>query len=162
MSGTVRWQAAAIVLALGLSILGLPIPVRAQAAPGENAQPLPLPPLPPPPPQAAPLRSGADLSLDTAVLQGLDKVTARIVTVEAPVGEPVHFGSLEIIARACKKRRPEDQPESAAFLDIWELRPGEPAASLFRGWMFASSPALSAMEHPVYDLWVMDCRNQRH
>jgi hypothetical protein len=102
-----------------------------------------------------------ELSFDTAVLQGLDKVTAKVVTIEAPVGEPVHFGTLEIVARACKKRRPEDQPESAAFLDVWELRPGEPAAGLFRGWMFASSPALSAMEHPVYDIWVLDCRNAR-
>ena len=105
--------------------------------------------------------SGAEPSFDTAVLQGLDKVTARVVTIEAPVGEPVRFGALEIVARACKKRRPEDQPESAAFLDIWELRPGEPAAGLFRGWMFASSPALSAMEHPVYDIWVLDCRNHK-
>lgn len=112
------------------------------------------PPLPPVPP----LGAGTDLSFDMAVLQGLDKVTARVVTVEAPVGAPVHFGNLEIIVRACKKRRPEDQPESAAFLDIWELRKDQPAAGLFRGWMFASSPALSAMEHPVYDIWVLDCR----
>ncbi|MGE5505368.1 MAG: DUF2155 domain-containing protein [Actinomycetota bacterium] len=111
-----------------------------------------------PPPSAAGV---PELSFDTAVLQGLDKVTAKVVTIEAPVGEPVRFGTLEIVARACKKRRPEDLPESAAFLDVWELRPGEPAAGLFRGWMFASSPALSAMEHPVYDIWVLDCRNAR-
>lgn len=103
--------------------------------------------------------AGVDLPFDIAILQGLDKVTARVVTIEAPVGVPVHVGALEIVARACKKRRPEDQPESAAFLDIWELRPDLPAAGLFRGWMFASSPALSAMEHPVYDIWVLDCRN---
>ncbi|MBI3446708.1 MAG: DUF2155 domain-containing protein [Magnetospirillum sp.] len=115
---------------------------------------------PAPAPANPPQLNGAELSYDTAVLQGLDKVTARVVNVEAPVGAPVHFGSLEIIVRACKKRRPEDQPESAAFLDIWELRPGQPAAGLFRGWMFASSPALSAMEHPVYDLWVLDCRGK--
>ncbi len=111
-------------------------------------------------PAAPPQMSGTDLSFDTAVLQGLDKVTARVVTVEAPVGAPVHVGALEIIVRACKKRRPEDQPESAAFLDIWELRKDQPAAALFRGWMFASSPALSAMEHPVYDIWVLDCRGK--
>lgn len=111
-------------------------------------------------PAAPPQISGADLSFDTAVLQGLDKVTARVVTVEAPVGAPVHVGALEIIVRACKKRRPEDQPESAAFLDIWELRKDQPAAALFRGWMFASSPALSAMEHPVFDIWVLDCRGK--
>jgi len=93
-----------------------------------------------------------------AVLQGLDKVTARVTTIEAPVGEVVHFGTLEIIARTCEKRPPEEPPESASFLDIWEVRPGEPAVSVFRGWMFASSPALSAMEHPVYDVWVLDCR----
>ena len=93
-----------------------------------------------------------------AVLQGLDKVTARVSTIEAPVGRTVRFGTLEIIARACDKRPPEEPPESAAFLDIWEVRRGEAAASLFRGWMFASSPALSAMEHPVYDVWILDCR----
>lgn len=98
-----------------------------------------------------------ELSMDVAVLQGLDKVTAHVVTIEAPVGRPVHFGTLEIIARACKKRRPEESPESAAFLDVWELRQNQPAQSLFRGWMFASSPALSAMEHPVYDIRVLDC-----
>jgi hypothetical protein len=100
-----------------------------------------------------------DIVFDTAVLQGLDKVTGRVVTIEAPIGSEVRFGTLEIIVRTCRKRPPEDQPESAAFLDIWETRPGEPAVSLFRGWMFASSPALSALEHPVYDIWVLDCDN---
>lgn len=96
---------------------------------------------------------------DTAILQGLDKVTARVVRIEAPVGKTVKFGTLEIIARSCDKRPPEDPPESAAFLDIWEVRRGDPAASIYRGWMFASSPALTAMEHPVYDVWVLDCIN---
>ena len=96
---------------------------------------------------------------DTAVLQGLDKVTARVSTVEARIGDTVTFGALEIIVRTCDKRPPEDPPESAAFLDIWEVQPGESAVSLFRGWMFASSPALSALEHPVYDIWVLDCKN---
>jgi len=102
-----------------------------------------------------------ELTLDTAVLQGLDKVTAHVVTIEVPVGSPVRFGTLEIIARACKKRRPEESPESAAFLDVWELRQNQPAQSVFRGWMFASSPALSAMEHPVYDIRVLDCEKGR-
>ena len=97
---------------------------------------------------------------NTAVLQGLDKVTARVSTIEAPVGDSIKFGALEIIARTCDKRPPEETPESAAFLDVWEVRPGEPAASVYRGWMFASSPALAAMEHPVYDVWVLDCKNE--
>jgi len=94
-----------------------------------------------------------------AVLQGMDKVTARVSTILAPVGQTVRFGSLEIIVRQCDKRPPEETPESAAFVDIWEVRPGEAAADLFRGWMFASSPALNALEHPVYDVWVIDCKN---
>lgn len=102
--------------------------------------------------------AGAE-TYNTAVLQGLDKVTARVSTIDAPVGDSVKFGALEIIARTCDKRPPEETPESAAFLDIWEVKQGEPAISVFRGWMFASSPALSALEHPVYDVWVLDCKN---
>lgn len=102
--------------------------------------------------------AGAD-PYSTAILQGLDKVTARVSTLEAPLGDTVKFGALEIIVRKCDKRPPEETPESAAFLDVWEVRPGEPAVSIYRGWMFASSPALSALEHPVYDVWVLDCAN---
>lgn len=100
-------------------------------------------------------------SYDTAILQGLDKVTARVLTIEAQLGETKKLGALEIIVRACDKRPPEETPESAAFMDVWEVRPGEPAKNIFRGWMFASSPALSALEHPVYDVWVLDCKNTK-
>ena len=93
------------------------------------------------------------------LLQGLDKVTARITTIEAPLNKPVRFGTLEITARRCFKRPPEESPESAAFLEIRELREDEAPQQLFVGWMFASSPALSALEHPVYDVWVKDCLN---
>ncbi len=101
---------------------------------------------------------GAALAADTAILQGLDKITARISAIKAPIGQPVRFGTLEITARACDKRPPEEPPESAAYLEIRELRPGEPPARVFAGWMFASSPALSALEHPVYDVSVVDCQ----
>ena len=74
-----------------------------------------------------------DLVFDTAILQGLDKVTGRVVSIEAPVGSSVHFGTLEIIVRTCRKRPPEENPETAAFLDVWEIKTGEAAASLFRG-----------------------------
>ena len=93
-----------------------------------------------------------------AVLQGLDKVTARISRVEAPVDQEVTFGSLRIMARTCRKRPPEETPESAAFLEIHDQKPGEQAQSLFSGWMFASSPALNPLHHPVYDVWVIDCK----
>ena len=103
----------------------------------------------------APLAAQAQ---SVAVLQGLDKVTARISTFQAPIDLPVRFGTLEIIARVCNKRPPEDPPESTAFLEINEARSGEAARRLFAGWMFASSPALHALEHPVYDVWVIDCK----
>ncbi len=92
-----------------------------------------------------------------AVLQGLDKVTARVSAIEAPLNRVVRFGTLEITVRACHKTPPEEPPESAAFLEIRDVKPGEQGIDLFVGWMFASSPALSALEHPVYDVWVLDC-----
>lgn len=96
--------------------------------------------------------------MQTAVLQGLDKVTARVSRIEVPVGGGVvTFGALEISADACYKRPPEETPESAAFLRIAEQRTGESAETIFSGWMFASSPALSALENAVYDVWVIDC-----
>ena len=96
---------------------------------------------------------------DIAVLQGLDKVTARVSTFNASIGAIIKFGTLEIVVRKCDKRPPEETPESAAFIDVWDVRPDEVIVSVFRGWMFASSPALAAMEHPVYDVWILDCKN---
>jgi hypothetical protein len=94
-----------------------------------------------------------------ALLEGLDKITARVSKFEAPVGAPVQFGTLAIRVRDCEKSPPEDTPESAAFVEIDETRPGELIRNrVFSGWMFASSPALSALEHPVYDVTLLDCR----
>lgn len=98
---------------------------------------------------------------DTVVLQGLDKVTARVWTFDVPIGQAVRFGSLEIIPRFCDYRPPEEPPESAAFLDIYESRQGEEKADLFHGWMFGSSPALNALEHAVYDVWVVGCKTSQ-
>jgi len=95
----------------------------------------------------------------SALLQGLDKVTARISSFEAPIGADVRFGTLDIVVKRCVKAPPEESPESAAFIEIKEVRPEEAPRVLFSGWMFASSPALSALEHPVYDVWVKDCLN---
>lgn len=102
-----------------------------------------------------------DLVGDGVLLQALDKVTARITEIKAPLGEPVRFGSLEITAYRCLKRPPEEPPESKALLEIRDARPGELGTVLLRGWMFASSPALNALEHPVYDVWVKDCLNAK-
>jgi hypothetical protein len=94
----------------------------------------------------------------TVIMQGLDKTTARVKKFDVPINGTVKFGSLEITARNCKKNPPEETPESAAFLIVDEVRPNENKKMLFSGWMFASSPALSALEHPVYDVWVLDCK----
>lgn len=102
--------------------------------------------------------AAASIPGTAAMLQGLDKVTARISALEAPINKPVRFGSLEIVVRACNKRPVEETPESAAFVEIIEQLPGEAPKALFSGWMFASSPALNPLEHPVYDIWVTDCK----
>jgi hypothetical protein len=105
---------------------------------------------------AAPARAAM-----VAVLQGLDKTTARISTIEAPLDRSVRFGGLLITARACIKRPPEEPPETSVFLEIDDVKPGASTVTvtrIFSGWMFKSSPALSALEDPVYDVTVLDCR----
>lgn len=93
----------------------------------------------------------------SAKLQWLDKVTARTSTFTIAVGETKAMGSLRITLRACKENPPIEPPEAAAFLEVAEIKPGEQAEPVFSGWMFASSPALSAMENPIYDVWVLSC-----
>ena len=94
----------------------------------------------------------------TAVLGGLDKVTARVSKFTAPKDKHVRFKTLRILVRECFKRPPEETPETSVFLEIIDLRPGGKPLRVFTGWMFASSPALSALEHPTYDVWVIDCK----
>ncbi len=98
-------------------------------------------------------------------LRAIDKITARTTTFQANVGSTVKFGSLYIKVQSCRKAPPIEQPESASFLQVWEVKeePGQAegqqgkAEWVFSGWMFASSPALSYMDHPIYDVWVLDC-----
>jgi hypothetical protein len=108
------------------------------------------------------IAAGAARAETIAVLQGLDKTTARVSKFDAPVGQAVRFGTLVITVRACIKHPPEEEPESAAFLQIDEVRPGDRnsvvSQQVFSGWMFASSPALSALENPIYDIGVLDCK----
>jgi len=128
------------------------------APPPEKAAPAP------PVQKAPPATTAAVPAATVAVLQGLDKTTARVSTVEAPLGEAIRFGTLVIKARACVKKPPEEPPDTAAFLEIDEARPlGEQSTDvqhLFSGWMFAQSPSLSTLEHPVYDVTVLDCKTE--
>jgi hypothetical protein len=93
----------------------------------------------------------------TARLRMLDKVTARTSTFDVRIDTTVRFGPLYIRPRACRKSSPLEAPESAAFLQIWEVTPKQDAQWIFSGWMFSSSPALSSMDNPIYDVWVLDC-----
>ena len=102
------------------------------------------------------------LETNTVVLRTIDKVSARSGTFDIPVGKTMKFGnSLFIRTEVCRKSSPLDKPESASFLRIWERKPSQDKSVwIFSGWMFASSPSLSAMDHPVYDVWVIECKNK--
>lgn len=91
-----------------------------------------------------------------AKLRVLDKITARTTTVDVKLDQTASFAALRVTLRACRENPPTEAPESAAFLEITEQAP-DGARKVFSGWMFASSPALSAMEHAVYDVWVLSC-----
>lgn len=99
------------------------------------------------------------ISEPVALLLGLDKITARVSKFEAPVGTPVRFGTLRIVVRACDKNPPDKRPENVAFLQIERIWPGETPVRIFSGWMFSSSPALSALENPIYDVSVLSCKS---
>lgn len=88
----------------------------------------------------------------------LDKITAESHSFDLAVGKTVKFGSIRIRPMTCKKAPPIEEPESVSFLQIWEQLPDGANEWIFSGWMFASSPSLSAMDHPVYDVWVLDCK----
>lgn len=110
-------------------------------------------------PAAAQRQKPTYLPHEVAVLRALDKVTARVSLFEVKVGEQVRFGTLGIRIRACEKTPPEAEPDAVAFLEVWERRPADTESRwVFTGWMFASSPAVSAMDHPVYDVWLIDCQ----
>ena len=96
----------------------------------------------------------------TVVLRALDKVTARTQTMDIRVGEVLQFGDIYIRPQSCREPPAIFTAESAAFIQVWDIPPGQTDSRwVFSGWMFASSPALSAMDHPVYDVWVLDCKN---
>jgi hypothetical protein len=90
-------------------------------------------------------------------LRSLDKITARTMTFDAKVGTTIKFGSIYIKIQSCQKPDLQDMPEAASFLQVWEITPEDQSKWIFSGWMFASSPAVSAMDHPIYDVWVIDC-----
>lgn len=110
----------------------------------------------------------ASPSIDRPIvkLRSLDKTSARTSVFEVNVGSTVKFGEIYIKAQACRVAPEMEKPESAAFLQIWEIKPEiataiEKPEWIFSGWMFASSPGLSSMDHPIYDVWVLDCLEKK-
>lgn len=100
-------------------------------------------------------------SYPVAVFGGLDKITARVSTFEATKDEPARFGALELIVRACDMRPPEDTPQTAAYVEIRQVNEEDDTvdpAPIFKGWIFAESPGLNGLEHPVYDVWLKTCK----
>ena len=102
---------------------------------------------------------------DVAVIQALDKVTAESLRFEAAVGHPVRYKTLIFTVRACERSAPDEPSEdSAAFVEVLSQpraepgRPVLPPKQAYKGWMYASSPGLNPLEHPVYDAWLITCR----
>jgi hypothetical protein len=116
-----------------------------------------LEPVAPPKPEAPNAKQYTPKAM--ARLQALDKITARVSTLDIAVDDVMRFGTLVIAVRSCQVAVDEEAPENAAFVEISEEKPSEAIKRVFTGWMFASSPALSAVEHPVYDVWLLACKN---
>ena len=145
--------------------------------PGATAAPAPPPvqrartmpaPANPPPPQPADTSPQPDDTVVTetptqhivngrAVFSGLDKITGRIISFDAAIGETVQFGALQVTARACYTRPPTEATNTDAFVHVDEVTLQGEIKRIFTGWMFASSPGLHAVEHPIYDVWLTDC-----
>jgi hypothetical protein len=93
-----------------------------------------------------------------AVFDGLDKITGRIITFEVALNETVQFGTLQVTPRICYTRPPTDPPRTDAFAQVDEIDEEHKFKRIFSGWMFADSPGLHGVEHPIYDVWLVDCK----
>lgn len=94
----------------------------------------------------------------TAVFAGLDKITGRITSFDVAIDETVQFGTLQLTPRVCYTRPPTEAPNTTAFIEVEELVEAKRTRRIFGGWVFAASPGLHAIEHPVYDLWLTGCK----
>ena len=93
-----------------------------------------------------------------AVFAALDKVTGRISHLEIPINQTVQFGALKVTPRVCNTRPPTEPPHTDSFVEVDEIKLTGEVERIFTGWMFADSPALNAVDHPVYDVWLIECK----
>jgi len=142
------------------------LPAVQQPRPG--TPPPAVQPANPPPPQPADTSPQPDDTVITempaqkienarAVFSGLDKITGRIISFDAAIGETVQFGALRVTARVCYTRPPTEATNTDAFVQVDEVTLQGEVKRIFSGWMFAASPGLHAVEHPIYDVWLTDC-----
>jgi len=93
-----------------------------------------------------------------ATFAGLDKITGRITRFDVYIDETVLFGALEITPRACYNRPPTEAQRVSAFLEVDQRSLTGVSKRIFTGWMFADSPALNAVDHAIYDVWLIECK----
>ena len=98
-----------------------------------------------------------EIDTNMAQMQAMDKITGRVSVIDVPVNGETRFGSFSIVVRACKTRPPEETPENYAFVDVVDSYDSEKPVNIFKGWMLSSSPALNAVAHPIYDVWLLKC-----
>jgi hypothetical protein len=94
----------------------------------------------------------------TAVFSGLDKITGRTITFDVAINETVQFGALQVTPRACYSRPPTETQTTDSFVKVDEVTLQGDVKQIFSGWMFAASPGLNAVEHAIYDVWLVDCK----
>jgi len=135
---------------------GAPPPGQRPGLPGRGTQPAPATPAPPDEVIVEP--SAAKITNPTAVFSGLDKITGRIISFDVAINETVRFGALEVTPRACYSRPPTEAPNTDGFIEVDELTLQGELKRIFTGWMFAASPGLNAVEHPIYDVWLTECK----
>ena len=158
----------------GVQSQPLPPPEGAAAAIDPSSGPSPLPGLPPGQrqPRGTPIDAspqGSDEAIaeppsqkianKSALFSGLDKITGRIIAFDAAIGETVQFGALQVTPRVCYTRPPTETSNIDAFIEVDEVTLQGDVKRIFTGWMFAASPGLHAVEHPIYDVWLTDCKN---
>ncbi|MBP2446084.1 MULTISPECIES: DUF2155 domain-containing protein [Rhizobium] len=107
------------------------------------------------PPVAA---NAARIENPVAVFSGLDKITGRITTFDVYVNETVQFGALQVTPKACYSRDQAEAQKIDGFVEVDEITLDRKIRRIFTGWMFAASPGLNAVEHPIYDVWLKDCK----
>jgi len=109
---------------------------------------------------SAPSAEAARIANPVAVFSGLDKITGRITTFDVYINETVQFGALQVTPRACYSRDATEQQKVDGFVEVDEITLDRRIRRIFTGWMFADSPGLNAVEHPIYDVWLKECKQK--